>query len=106
MLRLEAFVFPGEALPFESLWPPITATSLQFSSEVEKKCALASRRSKLIRLTMSHYSMTCPDLNTVGDSPPISPNPDVSGIGVWLPALVTLFAIEGPKAFNDPALTV
>lgn len=36
---------------------------------------------------MSHCRVTCPELNNATNTsswPKIAPNPDVSGIGVWL----------------------
>lgn len=48
------------------------------------------------KLTMSTCNVTCPDPHDAADTlrwQTISPNPDVSGIGVWLRILILPFAI-------------
>ena len=52
--------------------------------------------SRDIKLAMSTCSVTCPELKYDTDSsswPKLSPNPDVSGIGVWLSILIPPFVM-------------
>ena len=75
----------------------LAATAFESLIEVEHERLLTSGTFNSTKLKMSQCRVTCPELNDATDTsnwPTVAPNPDVSGIGVWLSIFTPIFAIR------------